>query len=152
MGELLCGYQPTAPTSVVWSWCLNECLGIKGSLRYIPCLVPRRLSLDENLRKKEGGKEKTGETCFASPLYPSHGPLHFVTSHSRLSRLPLFKNMWKTKYLRRRLDFPRSLADGYAMLMSPNKGETAVHGSHCPCEMYGGPEGSHMQIKNVAAN
>ena len=27
-------------------------------------------------------------------------------------------------------DFSRS-PDGYAMLMSPNKGETAVHGCHC---------------------
>ena len=26
-------------------------------------------------------------------------------------------------------------ADGYAMLMSPNKGETAVHGCHCPGDM-----------------
>ena len=25
--------------------------------------------------------------------------------------------------------------DGYAMLMSPNKGETAVHGCHCPGDM-----------------
>ena len=30
------------------------------------------------MRAKEGGKEKTGETCFASFLSPSHGPyLHF---------------------------------------------------------------------------
>ena len=28
--------------------------------------------------------------------------------------------------------FSRSLTDGYAMLKSPNKGETAVHGCHCP--------------------
>ena len=27
--------------------------------------------------------------------------------------------------------FPRSLTDGYAMLMSPSKCETAVHGFHC---------------------
>ena len=26
---------------------------------------------------------------------------------------------------------------GCAMLMSPNKDETAVHGSHCPCDMVG---------------
>ena len=25
------------------------------------CLIPRRLSLDENVRAKEGGKEKTGD-------------------------------------------------------------------------------------------
>ena len=31
--------------------------------------------------------------------------------------------------------FPRSLTDGYAMLMSPSKSETAVHGCHCPCDM-----------------
>ena len=38
------------------------------------CLVPRRLSLDENVRAKEGGKETTGETRFACRLYPSHVP------------------------------------------------------------------------------
>ena len=27
-----------------------------------PCLVPRRLSFDENVRAKEGGKEKNKET------------------------------------------------------------------------------------------
>ena len=27
-----------------------------------PCLVPRRLSFDENVRAKEGGKEKNMET------------------------------------------------------------------------------------------
>ena len=41
--------------------------------------MPRRLCLDENLRAKEARKEKTG---FATILYPSHGPLRFVTSHS----------------------------------------------------------------------
>ena len=30
---------------------------------------------------------------------------------------------------------PVALPDGYAMLMSPNKGETAVHGCHCPGDM-----------------
>ena len=28
-----------------------------------------------------------------------------------------------------------SLTDGYAMLMSPRQGETAVHGCHCPRDM-----------------
>ena len=42
------------------------------------CLVPRRLSFD--VRAKEGGKETTG---FARYLDPSHGPLRFITSHSR---------------------------------------------------------------------
>ena len=33
------------------------------------------------------------------------------------------------------MGFPRSLTDLYAMLMSPSKGETAVHGYHCPRNM-----------------
>ena len=61
------------------------------------CLVPRRLSFDENVRAKEGGKETTG---FACRLYPSHGPLRFITSHSRFA---LASAMRKTKRLRRRL-------------------------------------------------
>ena len=31
--------------------------------------------------------------------------------------------------------FPRSMTDGYAILMSPSKGETAVHGCHRPRDM-----------------
>ena len=38
----------------------------------------------------------------------------------------------KTKKNRVRLLFR---PDGYAMLRSPNKGETAVHGCHCPGDM-----------------
>ena len=56
------------------------------------------LSLDENMRAKEGGKETTG---FACRLSPSHGPLRFITSHSRFA---LASTMRKTvKRLRRRL-------------------------------------------------
>ena len=33
------------------------------------------------------------------------------------------------------IGFLRSLTDGYAMLMSPSKGETAVHGCHCTSDM-----------------
>ena len=53
-----------------------------------PCLVPRRLSFDENVRAKEGGKETTGKTlrllpytllvvpCGSSPVTRvSHSPL-----------------------------------------------------------------------------
>ena len=60
------------------------------------CLVHRRLSFDENVRAKERGKETTGACC----LYPSHGPLRFITSHSRFA---LASAMRKTKRLRRRL-------------------------------------------------
>ena len=37
------------------------------------------LFLDENVRAKEVGKGTKGE------MYPSHGPLRFITSHSRFS-------------------------------------------------------------------
>ena len=57
-----------------------------------PCLVPRRLSFDENVRAKEGGKETTGETRFACRLYPSHGPLWLIASHSFRARLCHAKN------------------------------------------------------------
>ena len=50
------------------------------------CLVPRRLSFEENVRAKEGGKETTFR------LYPSHGPLRFITSHSFRARLCHAKN------------------------------------------------------------
>ena len=53
------------------------------------CLVPRRLSFDENVRAKEGGKETTG---FACRLYPSHGPLQFITSPSRFALASAKKN------------------------------------------------------------
>ena len=53
------------------------------------CLVPRRLSFDENVRAKKGGKETTGNAC---RLYPSHGPLRFITSHSFRARLCHAKN------------------------------------------------------------
>ena len=42
------------------------------------------LSLDEHLRAKEGGREKTG---FSS----SHGPLCFITSHSLVN--PVFARL-----------------------------------------------------------
>ena len=67
-------------------------------IRTAGCLVPRLLSFDENVRAKEGGKETTG---FACRLYPSHGPLRFITSHSRFA---LASAKRKTKRLRRRLD------------------------------------------------
>ena len=47
---------------------------------YLYGLVPRRLSFDENVRAKEGGKE------------PSHDPLRFITSHSFRARLCHAKN------------------------------------------------------------
>ena len=70
------------------------------SVHFFPCLVPRRLSFDENVRAKESGKETTGKTRFACRLYPSHGSLRFITSHSRFA---LASAMRKTKRLRRRL-------------------------------------------------
>ena len=50
------------------------------------CFVSRRLSLslDEHLRAKEGGREKTG---FSS----SHSPLCFITSHPLVN--PVFARL-----------------------------------------------------------
>ena len=47
---------------------------------FYPCLVPRRLSFDENVRAKEGGKETTGETsgrsCFQDGGKSNDGPIY----------------------------------------------------------------------------
>ena len=43
--------------------------------------------------------------------------------------------LYKLKQQEKTMGFSRSLTDGYAMLMSPNKGRTAVHGCHCPRDM-----------------
>ena len=64
------------------------------------------LSLDENLRAKEGGKEKTG---FAPFLSPSYGHLRFVTSHSSFA----LADVRKTKGMRK-----KQLGDG--MPVYPN--------------------------------
>ena len=49
----------------------------------------------------------------------------------RTAPLGLPKYEKKTK----KTGFSRSLTDDYAMLMSPSKGETTVHGFHCPRDM-----------------
>ena len=49
------------------------------------CLVRRRLSLDKNLRRKEGENEKTGDTFASLFFLPFHGPLLLATSHSRFA-------------------------------------------------------------------
>ena len=62
---------------------LDECCallppGIHPSWE-VSCLVPRRLSFDENVRAKEGGKETTGETpgrsCFQDGGKSNGGPI-----------------------------------------------------------------------------
>ena len=51
----------------------------------LSCLVPRRLCLDENLRAKEGRKEKTGETALR--LLISSFPLSLALRHQSLAFL-----------------------------------------------------------------
>ena len=65
--------------------------------------LPRTQTSLFDRRAKEGGKETTGYACC---LYPSHGPLRFITSHSRFT---LASAMRKTKRLRRRLDPEREV-------------------------------------------
>ena len=64
------------------------------------CLVPRRLSLDENVRAKEGGKETTGETSFRLPSVPFPWSL-------AIHNQSLAITLRQTKRLRRRL--PRAV-------------------------------------------
>ena len=47
------------------------------------CLVPRRLSIDENVRAKEGGKETTGETVLRVPSVPF--PWSLAVHHQSLA-------------------------------------------------------------------
>ena len=73
---------------------------LKKSERWENCLVPRRLSFDEKVRAKEGGKETTGETALRLPSVPF--PWSLAVHHqSFVSRSPL--PCEKTKRLRRRL-------------------------------------------------
>ena len=62
------------------------------------CLEPKRLFLDEDVCAKKGGKEKK-DVAFL--LSPSHGPLRYATSHSRVTRLSRSILCEKTKRLRR---------------------------------------------------
>ena len=53
------------------------------------CLVPRRLSLDENVRAKEGAKETTGSAVYTLPMVPcGSSPV------TRVSCLPL---LWEKR-------------------------------------------------------
>ena len=53
-----------------------------------PCLVPRRLSFDENVRAKEGGKETTGKALRLPPYTLLKVPCG-SSSVTRVSRSPL---------------------------------------------------------------
>ena len=72
--------------------CHLDVIRLVNPFRMCYCLEPRRFSFDENVRAKEDGKETTGETRFARRLYPSHGPVRFITSHSFRARLCHAKN------------------------------------------------------------
>ena len=49
--------------------------------------------------------------------------------------LALHSAMYARLETKKRTGFPHSLTDGYATLIGPSKGETAVHGCHCPRDM-----------------
>ena len=68
------------------------------------CLVPRRLSLDENVRAKESGKETTGETTRRLLSVPF--PWSLAVHHQSLA-----STLRKTKRLRRRLTLKVIRAD-----------------------------------------
>ena len=65
------------------------------------CLAPRRLSLSMKMcAQRKAGRRQRARRRFAGRLYPSHGPLRFITSHSCFA---LASTTRKTKRLRRRL-------------------------------------------------
>ena len=57
-------------------------LGLLSMRKLLSWLVPRRLSIDVNLRAKEGGKEKTGETL--PPLLSRPFPWSLALCHQSL--------------------------------------------------------------------
>ena len=89
--------NPTIPSLFHCSLLMADTGLDTGRMCHWTCLVPSRLSLDEDVLAKEGGKETTD---FACCLYPFHGLLRFITS-----RLPL--PCEKTKRPRRRLPLDR---------------------------------------------
>ena len=72
----------------------------------------------------------------------THTPAHGLASTSRMRTAisPGQLQPWTAVspllgHSRRVLERATSRPDGYAMLMSHNKGETAVHGCNCPGDM-----------------
>ena len=72
----------------------------------------------------------------------THTPTHGLASTSRMRTAisPGQLQPWTAVspllgHSRRVLERANSRPDGYAMLMSPKKGEAAVHGYHYPCDM-----------------
>ena len=72
----------------------------------------------------------------------THTPTHGLASTSRMRTAisPGQLQPWTAVsallgHSRRVLEQANSRPDGYVMLMSPNKGETAVHGCNCPGDM-----------------
>ena len=78
---------------LTWSWCKN------CDKHVCDCLLPRGPSLSMKIcAQRKAGKRKLPRRRFFCLLSPSHGPLRFVTSHSRFA--VAFER--KTKRLRRR--------------------------------------------------
>ena len=68
--------------------------------------LPRtQTSLFKTCAQRKAGRRQRARRRFACCLYPSHGPLRFITSHSRFA---LASAMRKTKRLRRRLGIFRN--------------------------------------------
>ena len=85
-------------------------LTLRRTRKFIPppwYKVPRRLSLDENVRAKEGGKETTDETLLRLPFVPC--PWSLAVHYQSLAI-----TLRKTKRLRR-----RRLREGGGWWMEP---------------------------------
>ena len=100
-----------------WAWNVS---GEPGSIpgRFWCTGVP-------SFRRCSGEPLHSGSVKYRDVVRPLHRPLRY-----RVRGWGCLKNKFK-----KNTGFPQSVMDGYAILMSPRKGKTAVHGCHCLRDM-----------------
>ena len=103
---------------------------------------------DVSLLMKMCAQRKAGRRQRACYLYPSHGPLRFITSHSRFA---LASAMRKTKRLRRRLHLqlvPVPLLSFFTPLLSNSEnGEHLKNFRNVDCLL-----ANHNEVQDTQAN
>ena len=120
---------------------VNFCAGA-SSLRFPLEAHGSNINLKQGAHIHQPTARPVPRAC-AQPYHPGSG------SHGQLFRAYWGSSAWhshpvnergkspciKDPLLQRRVIFSVHWLGGYAMLMSPNKGETAVHCCHCPGDM-----------------
>ena len=157
MGELPCRSQPTVPTCVVWSWHLKDsprqervfyidagkgsavCRLLHCGTRYLIAVLARPTAQVP----RWAGNVSGGPGSIPGRFWRTGVP-----SFRRCSTEPLHSGSVKYRDVVRPLHWPLHYRVGgwwhgfspvtdwrLCILMSPIKGETAVHGCHCPRDM-----------------